>query len=156
MTEIDKVVNKWGNIIVDVIRKKLTSGDKIATGRLVRSVTFFKKNEGQGVSIGLFGASYMGYVDRGRKPGKYVPIKPLIAWIKAKGITPRMARGDKNKEKAIRGLAFAISANIKKRGIKEFPIINIAKVVSNSSQFRRELMEATKIDLIAALKNNVI
>ena len=52
----------------------------------------------------------------GRQPGKYVPLKPLMDWIKKKG----MNRDKKGRFKKfnIKGVAVAISRSIQKFGIQ--------------------------------------
>lgn len=60
--------------------------------------------------------NYWKYVNDGRQPGKYVPLKPLMAWMRTKG----MNRDPKGRYKKfnIKGVAFAISTSIKKFGIQ--------------------------------------
>ena len=60
--------------------------------------------------------NYWKYVNDGRQPGKYVPLKPLMAWIKAKGMN-RDTRGRFRKFN-IKGTAIAISKTIQKFGIQ--------------------------------------
>lgn len=60
--------------------------------------------------------NYWRYVNDGRQPGKYVPLKPLIAWMKAKGMN-RDTKG-RFKKFNIKGVAFAISKSIQKFGIQ--------------------------------------
>jgi hypothetical protein len=59
---------------------------------------------------------YWRYVNDGRQPGKYVPLKPLMAWMKAKGMN-RDTKG-RFKKFSIKSVAFAISKSIQKFGIK--------------------------------------
>lgn len=60
--------------------------------------------------------AYWKFVNDGRQPGKYVPLKPLMAWMKVKG----MNRDPKGRFKKfnIKGAAFAISKSIQKFGIQ--------------------------------------
>ena len=59
---------------------------------------------------------YWRYVNDGRQPGQYVPLKPLMAWMRTKG----MNRDPKGRFKKfnIKGAAFAISKSIKQFGIQ--------------------------------------
>lgn len=70
--------------------------------------------------MGILMNYYWKYVDRGRGPGKYVPIQPLVEWATLKGFdNPRAA-------------AFGISTNIKKfgiRGTQFFSMISADKVI---------------------------
>jgi hypothetical protein len=60
--------------------------------------------------------NYWKYVNDGRQPGTYVPLKPLMNWIRVKG----MNRDPKGRFKKfnIKGVAFAISKSIQKFGIQ--------------------------------------
>lgn len=80
------------------------TGNKIATGNLSNSIeAVWDDNNNQVIIEMLY---YWKYVNDGREPGKYVPIKPLEDWAQTRGIpNPRSA-------------AFGISTNIKKFGIE--------------------------------------
>lgn len=60
--------------------------------------------------------NYWKYVNDGRQPGKYVPLKPLMDWMRVKGMN-RDTKG-RFKKFNIKGVAFAISTSIKKFGIQ--------------------------------------
>lgn len=84
--------------------KYSSSGDKVATGNLRDSIEAVWDNSSNSVIIEML--YYWKFVNDGREPGKYVPIKPLEEWAKKRGIeNPRSA-------------AFGISTNIKKFGIE--------------------------------------
>ena len=60
-------------------------------------------------------------VDQGRKKGKGIPMKPLINWINKKPLKIRdLETGAfiKKTKSRVRGLAYVISMNAKKKGIK--------------------------------------
>jgi hypothetical protein len=59
---------------------------------------------------------YWKYVNDGRKPGKYVPLQPLMKWMRQKGMN-RDTKG-RYKKFNIKGVAFAISKSIQKFGIQ--------------------------------------
>jgi hypothetical protein len=87
---------------------------KIQTGNLYRSINVSfdpKKNE---IIVAML--DYWADVNYGRKKGKYVPIKPLMAWIRAKGFNKSKKTG-KFEKFNIKGMAFAVSKNIQKFGI---------------------------------------
>ena len=83
-------------------------------------------------------------VNDGRKPGKYVPIKPLMRWIRAKGLNKNKKTGRFEKFK-IKNVAFAISTNIKKFGIA--PTFFYDKAATKFEQsFEDEAVKALGID----------
>jgi hypothetical protein len=87
---------------------------KVKTGSLYNSINVvFDKTKDEIVITML---DYWKFVNDGRKPGKYVPIKPLMQWIRAKGFNKNKDTG-KFQKFSIKGTAFAISKNIQKFGI---------------------------------------
>lgn len=60
-------------------------------------------------------AEYAIVLEKGRKPGKGIPIEPLTLWVKRKiGVSD---------ERAARSMAFAISRKAKRRGIAPKPFV---------------------------------
>ena len=87
---------------------------KKKTGNLYNSINVsFDPNTNQ-MKIRML--DYWKYVNDGRQPGTYVPLKPLMEWIKVKGMN-RDTKG-RFKKFNIKGTAFAISKSIKENGIQ--------------------------------------
>jgi hypothetical protein len=87
---------------------------------------------------------YWRYVNDGRRPGKYVPIKALMRWIRVKGFNKNKKTGKFEKFK-IKDVAFAISTNIKKFGIA--PTFFYDKAATQFEQsFEDEAVKALGID----------
>lgn len=84
------------------------------TGSLYNSITVSFDPQTNQMKISML--EYWKYVNDGRKPGKYVPLKPLMAWMKTKG----MNRDEKGRFKKfnMKSVAFAISKSIQKFGIR--------------------------------------
>lgn len=87
---------------------------KQKTGSLYNSITV--SFDPQSDQIKVIMLDYWKFVNDGRRPGKYVPLKPLMNWIKVKGMN-RDPKGRFKKFK-IKNAAFAISTSIKKFGIR--------------------------------------
>lgn len=87
---------------------------KKKTGNLYNSITVSFDPQSDQIKVVML--NYWKYVNDGRKPGKYVPIKPLMNWIKVKGMN-RDPKG-RFKKFSVKGTAFAISTTIKKFGIR--------------------------------------
>lgn len=176
MSEISKVIDKYGEKLVERIVKKLQAGNKVATGNLINSITYkYSYTNGQ-YKIQITGSPYLINVDRGRRAGaKMPPIKPLIAWMKAKKIGIKHNRKTKPKhlgssniitkktrgvrsgftmktDKQIESMAFFIAKNIAARGIKPFPILNEASKILATKQFQTELKQAIIKDLKVKIK----
>lgn len=84
------------------------------TGRLYNSVSVSYDPRTQGIFVDMI--YYWRYVNDGREPGSYVPLKPLMDWIKVKGLN-RNQKGQ-FKKGSLKGLAARISKSIKKKGIE--------------------------------------
>ncbi len=177
-TEVDKVLAKYAGIVIGKIQKKLLAADKLATGNLYNSFKYRVVSNIATHNSGfiIVGAKYGEYVERGRRPGKYVPIKPLINWLKAKRIAvtqetamasrrgstratnkPRAAARGRGAatEAMYKSAAFAISKSIFKKGIRPFNLglgtnnrESVTTWVQKQSNFLQELATATVKDQI--------
>ena len=98
--------------------------DKVASGKLVNSVsvtTVQKRNE---TVLSVFMEDYAQFVQSGRVPGqKGVPISALEQWIKDRKLTGRDKRG---RYITRRSFAFAIQKNIQKFGIRPSNFLDVA------------------------------
>ena len=90
--------------------------DKVASGKLRRSVNVEVVPSQDRPIIKIFMEDYWVWVQSGRLPGKKgVPINAIEQWIKERGLTGRDKKGRFIKR---RSFAFAIQTNIKKFGIR--------------------------------------
>lgn len=132
-----KVIDAFGDQVVNRAKKNLNTtgfrdkGRKISPSgsTLYDSISQEIKETKEGF-IQEFGSStdYAPFVEEGRKKGKFVPIKPLMEYIKKKKIRLRRVRTNANgqtinefvpmTEKNIKSAAFGMSINIKRKGIK--------------------------------------
>ena len=87
---------------------------KSKTGNLYKSIEVEYDTSKDTIVISML--DYWQNVNDGRKPGKYVPIKPLMEWIRHKGFNKNKKTG-KFQKFSIKGMAFAVSKNIQKFGI---------------------------------------
>jgi len=91
-------------------------GDKVASGKLRRSVTVDVVPSQDRPIIRIFMEDYWQWVQSGRMPGKKsVPLSAIEEWIRSRGLTGRDKKGRFIKR---RSFAFAIQTNIKKFGIR--------------------------------------
>jgi hypothetical protein len=88
---------------------------KVKTGSLYNSIQSSFDPESNKIKVKML--DYWKYVNDGRKPGHYVPLEPLVAWIKTKGLN-RDKGGKFKKIGSYRGLAARISKSIYKFGIQ--------------------------------------
>lgn len=125
----ERALNELGKLLVGSIKDQLKlkqypygnpergQGDKVASGKLVNSITYqiVTGRDGNPI-VELSYQNYLKYVNKGRKPdAKYVPISVLLDWIKVRGIRGRTKKG---KFMSNLSMAFAIRQNIYKYGIR--------------------------------------
>lgn len=110
------------------------TSNKVATGSLLNSIKAIPKQNEIGVQANKYGR----YVDSGRKPGAFPPIKDILVWIKAKGIRTQ----DKTKEQ----LAYAIGKNIEKFGIPASNWLTVAEQNIITNKKFEELLTEIAID----------
>jgi hypothetical protein len=84
------------------------------TGNLYNSINVSFDPETNKMKVSML--EYWKYVNDGRQPGKYVPLKPLMDWMRKKGLN-RDPKG-RFKKFNIKSVAFAISKSIQKFGIQ--------------------------------------
>lgn len=112
----NKLANEFGKDYVKVMVALLKGNrpyPKVATGSLINSINYKLKDTAEGIQLQLYANDYLTYVDQGRRPGTYPPIRALIKWVAIKGM-PKQA-------------AWAIRQNIYKFGIKPTRVISRTK-----------------------------
>lgn len=131
-------------IIEDIIRQSLYEpvypfgfannkgkSNKVASSNLARSVQVRTVKKNDMTVLQVLMADYAQYVQAGRRPGKgFVPIKPLIQWIKDRNLKGRNKKGRFITNESF---AFGIATNIKKFGIRPSPFLDVAmeKILSD-------------------------
>jgi hypothetical protein len=145
-------------IIEDIVRKSLYQkvyafghpqkglGNKVASGTLARSIqVVIEKN-----SLIVMMEEYGQYVDQGRRAGKGVPIKPLMKWIRDRGL---QGRDKKGRFITHESFAFGISNKIKKYGIRPANFISVSMdLIMKDPRITELLGDATYDDLVKAIQ----
>lgn len=128
--------NKQLKIIVELIGQKVVKDvqsalrAKQSTGRLYNSVRYQVKKELDRFVLYIYYKDYGKYVDEGRRPGKFPPVKSIKKWTKTKGI----------KEE----LAFAIAYSIYKFGIEP---IRFSDYINRGFNDYTKISEAFRADI---------
>lgn len=113
------------------------------TGNLYNSIQVSFDPEKNQIFVRML--DYWRYVNDGREPGKYVPITPLIKWIRNKGFNKDTKTG-KFKKFNIKGMAFAVSRNIYRFGIAPTYFYDEA-FQEFEKMFEDEAVKALEIDI---------
>jgi hypothetical protein len=102
-----KILEKYKNTIVAELKNRIGSDGKIATGDLQNSISGIVEEN----SISIFASEYWYVVNYGRKPGsKKPPIRPIMEWMKVKGIEGATTKQTKS-------IAWVIAKKIGDEGI---------------------------------------
>lgn len=97
---LNEALTKIGNDIISDARSTLNKQGHRATSKLYNSLkAVINKSE-----LSFEMESYARYVDQGRRPGKFAPVKAIKEWCKVKGID--------------QSLAYVINRSIYENGIK--------------------------------------
>ena len=116
--ETIKVIQIYGQKTISALIAKLNSLDAKSSGKLQSSLNYKVQVAINELQLLVYSEDYLEIIDKGRKAGKYPPIKPLLRWATTKGLG--------------KGAAYAIQKNIYKFGIPARPFI--ADVVSKMSE----------------------
>ena len=114
------LANQFGKDYIKILKSLLLNNNiasrsylrpypKNATGNLIRSLNYTIRKTNLGYQTTVTALPYLTYVDRGRKPGTYPPIRPLLAWARVKGLPE--------------GAAYGAQKNIAKGGIRHTHVI---------------------------------
>jgi hypothetical protein len=134
-------MREFGKDYVKILYRELRREGKDATGALINSLAFEIKEEAQQIQIILLANDYLKYVDKGRKPGKYPPIKAIAKWVQVKGIS----------KEAI----FPIARSIYKFGIKPTNVIQrVIKEFETSPTLQKKYEDEVVNQLIDMINKN--
>lgn len=122
----NKVLNNFGQRVTKLakinIGKKKKGRVIDNSGTLRESIDYELKTFASGnFSFSFLMEEYGENVDKGRKPGKGIPVKALMSWIKSKPIRLRdLETGSfiKSTKSRLNSLSFLINRKIKKEGIE--------------------------------------
>lgn len=116
---------------------------KTKTGSLYKSIKVSFDSSSNQIKVMML--DYWKNVNDGREPGKYVPLKPLMEWIRVKGLNKNKKTGRFEKF-SIKGTAFAISKTIKQFGIRPTNFYDDARA-EFAKEFQEEAVQALGIDM---------
>ncbi len=82
-----KVLNEFGKDYVKILIRLLKKEGKVASSALINSISYKLKEQAGLIQYQLIANDYLQYVDEGRKPGSYPPIRAIADWARVKGIS---------------------------------------------------------------------
>lgn len=134
-------MKEFGKDYVKILYRELRREGKDATGALINSLAFEIREEATKIQFLIKANDYLKYVDKGRKPGKYPPIKAIAQWARVKGIS--------------QDAVFPIARSIYKFGIKPTNVIQrVVKEFETSSTLRKKYEDEVVNQLIEMININ--
>lgn len=136
-------MNKYGAEVVAEMITRLNGFRKKASGNLIKSISYDVEVNGKNIVLNIDAEPYWKYVDKGRKPGKFVPVNALRKWVKVKGIP----------ESAI----YPINYKIYKKGIAptNFATTTLTRRKSKFEEMVAKAYKEDMIDYLQRLKNEI-
>lgn len=127
-SELKKAIDKLGKEYISELSKQLIKADKVASGKLLRSLKYEVVEVLNNLMVRVKSEAYLSIVDKGRRPGKMPPISPIKKWIQIRRIKPDKKMSDNQ-------LAFAIAKSIAKKGIKPTGVLDktIKQILKNKT-----------------------
>ena len=152
MKELDKAIEILGEELVNKLREALRNANKNSSGNLIKSVDYKIIKQADETILQILAADYLEYVDEGRKPGKFPPLKALDKWIVRRGIAPRDKKGKFISRASVK---FLIARSIGKNGIKGIHVVR--KTIEEVYSKKQELItEAVSTDIETMIDKIII
>ena len=122
--QMDAIMFRFGNQLIEDIRKSIEDKDLDASGELKSKTHPYQSvSSNNHYKLEVKMLDYWEAAETGRRSGKMPPIENIMEWITNKGIKVRQSRSEKTTSvlKRRRSMAYAISRTIGERGtIKRF------------------------------------
>ncbi len=132
-----KVLNEFGKDYVKILIRLLKKEGKSATGALINSISYKLKEVAGLIQYQLISNDYLTYVDEGRRPGSYPPIRAISDWVRVKGIS--------------QDAVFPIARSIYKFGIEPTNVISKTLTEIRTSPTLMRKYEDTLVDNLEKL-----
>lgn len=133
--KVEELLEAIALTLEEVIKAQLASFN-LADSRIIKSVS----TRVNGYTIELYMPDYWKYIEAGRLPGKWVPVAPLIQWLRRKGVSGNLNR-----------IAYAVSNAIKRRGVRARPFLkNSVNIVE------KEVAEVIGLDFSTILDQKIL
>jgi hypothetical protein len=142
---LKEALNIFGDEYITELTKQLIQLDKVATGKLLRSLDYevIEKVKGQ-FEIIIKAQDYLKFVDEGRRPGSPPPYNAILSWVQARKIkfVNKSGKGFLKNEQT----AFIIRKSIAKKGIQKTNVLK--KTLGNVLNLKSKIIkDGVKLDL---------
>lgn len=124
-TELQQVLQDYAKEAEEIYKYQISLGGKNASRKLTDTIKSNVVVGDQAYEVSLTLQEYWKYIESGRAPGKFPPVKALLDWISVKPIIPRPDAD--GRIPTPKQLSFLIGRKIKEEGIKPFPALETTK-----------------------------
>ena len=124
-TELQQVLQDYAKEAEEIYKYQISLGGKNASRKLTDTIKSNIVVGDQAYEVSLTLQESWKYIESGRAPGKFPPVKAILDWISVKPILPRP---DVNgRIPSPKSLAFLIGRKIENEGIEPFPALETTK-----------------------------
>lgn len=175
MSEVSKVLEKWGTRTIQNMKKVLANNRKVNTGRLYNSIQYVLDTINNTFTITMIG--YGKFVDSGRRPygrgpvkhkgrifginNRFPPINAIKEWLSKTPHGRSFLSGfktgvhKKNNIKTINSAAYLVARSIAMRGIKPVKFLNRENKIKNVTNVYGSFKTDLKKAVIKDAQNNL-
>ena len=125
LTELQQVLREYAKDAREIYKYQISLGGKNASRKLTDTIKSNVVVGDQAYEVSLTLQEYWKYIESGRQPGKFPPVKALLDWISVKPVIPRP--DDHGRIPTPNQLSFLIGRKIMEEGIKPFPALQTTK-----------------------------
>lgn len=140
MPHVEAVLHEYAETVRDLYKEKLVEADRLASEDLYNSVEAQVVVNGTEYLVQVRALDYWKYVEWDTKP-HWVPIQPLLRWVRVKPVLPRSGGSVPRPEQ----LAYLIGRKIAREGTKGSHDLALASTETNR-RFRDAITEALAQD----------
>ena len=140
MPHVEAVLHEYAETVRDLYKEKLVEADRLASEDLYNSIEAQVVVNGTEYLVQVRALDYWKYVEWDTKP-HWVPIQPLLRWVRVKPVLPRSGGSVPRPEQ----LAYLIGRKIAREGTKGSHDLALASTETNR-RFRDAITEALAQD----------
>lgn len=148
LIEVGNVLTLYKTRLEELVKRKIEQKDKIASGKLLASISTRVELDGVQYIVYLDSLKYLKFLETGTKP-HWPPTEPILQWVRDKKLPTREYTGSKSlpTEKQV---AYLVRKKISEEGTS--PNFILAETVEElNAEFMPLLLEALKTDIINSL-----
>jgi len=132
-----KLMDEFGKDYVKILIRLLKQRGKSASGALINSISYKLRDTADIIQYQLISNDYLQWVDEGRRPGSYPPMRAISDWVRVKGIS--------------KDAVFPIMRSIYKFGIEPTNVIKDTMKEIQTSPTLRKKYEETLVEQMEKL-----